>query len=120
MKKRNSYDIWFALLFFPAEIYMIIRLGHFFRAWQKFFSNKKVDNWAAQAKAERGAGNAYLVPILVLVLAVVALMFGWFQLPTLTKSQILYVGWPVLAIITVLQTFNMATKLLKRHRGYKV
>ncbi|CAN5195683.1 N/A [soil metagenome] len=120
MKKRNVRDILFAILFFPAEIYMIIRLGHFFRAWSKFFSNKKVDNWAAQAKAERGSGNAYLVPVIVAVLIFVALMFGWFQLPLLLKSQILYVGWPILALITVLQTLNMAVKLLQRHRGYKV
>jgi hypothetical protein len=120
MKKRSARDIWFALLVFPAEIYMWVRLGHFLRAWTKFLSRKQVDNWAAQAKAERGSGNGYLVPILVLVLCVIALMFTWFQLPTPTQSQILRIGWPILGIITALQTLTMVTKIFQRHRGYKV
>jgi len=120
MQKRNSRDILFAILIFPAEIYMWIRLGHFFRAWSKFLSQKKVDNWAAQAKAERGSGNGYLVPILVLALTLVALMVTWFQIPIDIQSNILAVGWPVLAVITAIQTFLMFTQILKRHRGYKV
>ena len=120
MQKRNSRDILFAILIFPAEIYMWIRLGHFFRAWSKFLSQKKVDNWAAQAKAERGSGNGYLVPILVLALTLVALMVTWFQIPINIQSNILAVGWPILAVITAIQTFLMATQILKRHRGYKV
>ena len=120
MEKRNSRDILFAILIFPAEIYMWIRLGHFFRAWSKFLSQKKVDNWAAQAKAERGSGNGYLVPILVLALTLVALMVTWFQIPIDIQSNILAVGWPILAVITAIQTFLMFTQILKRHRGYKV
>ena len=120
MQKRNSRDILFAILIFPAEIYMWIRLGHFFRAWSKFLSQKKVDNWAAQAKAERGSGNGYLVPILVLALTLVALMVTWFQIPIDIQSNILAVGWPILAVITAIQTFLMFTQILKRHRGYKV
>jgi len=120
MKKRSARDIWFALLIFPAEIYMWVRLGHFLRAWTKFLSRKQVDNWAAQAKAERGSGNGYLVPILVLVLCVVALMFTWFQLPSPLQSQILSIMWPILGLITALQTLTMVTKIFQRHRGYKV
>ena len=120
MQKRNSRDILFAILIFPAEIYMWIRLGHFFRAWSKFLSQKKVDNWAAQAKAERGSGNGYLVPVLVLALTLVALMVTWFQIPIDIQSNILAVSWPVLAIITAVQTLFMFAQILKRHRGYKV
>ena len=37
-----------------AELYMWLRMGHFVRAWAKFLSRVKTDNWAEQAKAEKG------------------------------------------------------------------
>ncbi|WP_213814770.1 glycosyltransferase [Glaciihabitans sp. dw_435] len=120
MKKRNSKDILFALLLFPAEIYMIVRLGHFFRAWTKFLSRKQVDNWAAQAKAERGSGNGYLAPMLIAVLVLALIVFAWFQLDVITQSTILWIGWPILGVITGIQTLTMMSKLFQRHRGYKV
>jgi len=120
MRNRNTRDILFALLLFPAEIYMIVRIGHFLRAWTKFLSSQKVDNWAAQAKAERGSGNGYLVPIAIVVLVIVALVFTWFQLNTVVQSTILWIGWPILGVITGIQTLTMLASILKRHRGYKV
>ncbi|HEV7950793.1 MAG TPA: glycosyltransferase family 2 protein [Glaciihabitans sp.] len=120
MKKRRGRDIAFAALVFPAEIYMWIRLGHFLRAWTKFLSKKQTDNWAAQAKAERGSGNGFLVPLIVFVVVVASLFFGWFQLSVVVQSTILWIGWPILGVITGLQTLTMFTKVLQRHRGYKV
>jgi len=120
MKNRHAYDVWFAILIFPAEVYMWVRLGHFFRAWTKFLSRKQTDNWAAQAKAERGSGNGYLLPVLAVAIAFAALVFTWFQLTVVTQSIILYIGWPILAVITGVQTLTMFVKLLQRHRGYKV
>ncbi|MFT4122748.1 MAG: glycosyltransferase [Microbacteriaceae bacterium] len=120
MKNRSSRDILFALLWFPAELYMWIRLAHFFSAWSKFFSRQKVDNWAAQAKAERGSGHSYLVPFIVLGLAIIALMFGWFQLDVAWKSYLLAIAWPILGVITGTQTVFMVLKLFRRYRGYKV
>jgi biofilm PGA synthesis N-glycosyltransferase PgaC len=120
MKKRRGRDLAFALLIFPAEIYMFVRLGHFLRAWTKFLSRKQTDNWAAQAKAERGSGNGYLIPLLVLALVFAVLVLTWFQLSVLVQSTILWIGWPILGIITAIQTFTMIVKLMQRHRGYKV
>jgi biofilm PGA synthesis N-glycosyltransferase PgaC len=120
MKNRNAKDILFAALYIPAEIYMIVRLGHFVRAWTKFASRKQVDNWAAQAKAERGAGQAYLVPLVVAVAIFAVLVFTWFQLSVVVQSTVLWIGWPILGVITVLQTLSMFTKLIRRQRGYKV
>jgi biofilm PGA synthesis N-glycosyltransferase PgaC len=120
MKKRRGRDLAFALLIFPAEIYMFVRLGHFLRAWTKFLSRKQTDNWAAQAKAERGSGNGYLIPLLVLALVFAVLVLTWFQLSVLVQSTILWIGWPILGIITAVQTFTMIVKLMQRHRGYKV
>jgi hypothetical protein len=120
MKNRSWRDTFFAVALFPAELYMWVRIGHFVRAWSKFASNKQVDNWAEQAKAERGSGNAYLTPLLVAAGIVVALVVIWMQLPIVAQSTILWIGWPVLGVITVLQTLTMFAKLVKRHHGYKV
>ncbi|MEB0222580.1 hypothetical protein, partial [Pseudomonas sp. AB12(2023)] len=79
MKNRNGRDFFFALAWFPAEIYMWVRIGHFLRAWTKFASNKQVDNWAEQAKAERGSGNAFLFPLIFATAFFAALVFIWLQ-----------------------------------------
>jgi len=120
MKNRTARDILFALLVFPAEIYMWIRLGHFTRAWAKFMSRKQVDNWAAQAKAERGGGKAYLAPALIVLAIIAAMIAIWLQLSPVVQSTVLWIGWPVLGVITVLQTLAMFGSLVKRHHGYKV
>ncbi|WP_394550936.1 hypothetical protein ACDF64_10130 [Agromyces sp. MMS24-JH15] len=120
MKKVNARDILFALLYIPAEIYMWIRLGHFVRAWTKFLSRKRVDNWAAQAKAERGSGSAYLIPMVLVGAIIVAMVVIWMMLSPMIQSAILWAAWPVLGVITVLQTLGMFFKLLRRTHGYKV
>ena len=120
MQHRNARDILFALLLLPAEVYMWIRIGHFARAWTKFMSKKQVDNRAAQAKAERGSGHGFLAPLLVVLAAVVAMVAIWLQLSPVVQSSILWVGWPVLGTITVLQTLGMFGKLVRRHHGYQV
>lgn len=120
MKNRDWRDMVFAMALVPAEVYMWVRLGHFFRAWTKFLSRKQVDNWAEQAKAERGSGNAFLAPIIIAVLLMILLVMTWFQLPVDVQSTILWVGWPILGAITALQTLLMFGKLLRRHRGYRV
>uniref|UniRef100_A0A942SYE2 Glycosyltransferase family 2 protein n=1 Tax=Neobacillus citreus TaxID=2833578 RepID=A0A942SYE2_9BACI len=120
MKNRTWRDVLFALLVVPAEVYMWIRLGHFLRAWTKFASKKQTDNWAEQAKAERGSGNAYLAPVAIVVLLMAAAVFGWFQLDVVAQSTILWFGWPVLAVATALQTLGMLGKVLRRQFGYRV
>ena len=46
-------------------------------------------------------------------------MVAWFQLPIATQSDVLAATWPVLGVITVLQTAWMVIKASKRYRGYK-
>lgn len=115
----NRRDYLFALLLAPAEVYMWIRIGHFLRAWTKFASRAQTDNWAAQARAERGAGQSYLAPLAVLFVIVAVMAAIWMQLPIGAKSDILAFGWPILGIITILQTGWMMTKVLRRYKGYK-
>jgi biofilm PGA synthesis N-glycosyltransferase PgaC len=119
MEFANRRDYLFAVLIFPAEIYMVIRMGHFVRAWLKFFSRQQTDNWAAQAKAERGKGVAWLYPYLG-ALAILAIAGAvWVQLSIGLRSDMLAVCWPVLGVITVLQTAWMTIKAMKRYRGFK-
>jgi len=120
MKNRDAKDFIFAMTLVPAEVYMWVRLGHFFRAWSKFLSRKQTDNWAEQAKAERGSGNAYLTPIILAVVVMALLVVTWFQLAVVVQSTILWIGWPILGTITGLQTINMFFKLIRRQRGYRV
>ena len=120
MKNRTWRDVVFAAAGIPAEIYMWLRAGHFVRAWAKFLSKVKVDNWAEQAKAERGSGNSHLMPLIVLGVSFLVLGYTWFQLPVIIQSSILWLGWPVLYVVTIAQTVVMLGKLGRRQRGYKV
>ena len=119
MAFANRRDYLFAVLMFPAELYMWIRMGHFVRAWLKFFSRQQTDNWAAQAKAERGKGTAYLYPFLSLLVFLVAAGAIWVQLPVNLRSDILAVCWPILGVLTVVQTAWMVLKSMRRYRGFK-
>jgi hypothetical protein len=120
MEFANRRDRLFALLIVPAEAYMVIRMGHFVRAWLKFFSKQQTDNWAAQAKAERGKGVAWMYPFLAFGIVFVILGLIWtLLLPIPLRSDILAVCWPILGVITVLQTAWMLIKAMKRYRGFK-
>ena len=120
MKNRNWKDIAFAATGLPAEFYMWLRAGHFVRAWTKFLSRVQTDNWAEQAKAERGSGNSHLIPLIVLVVTFLVLGWTWFQLPLLIQTSILWLGWPVLYVVTIAQTVVMVGKLFRRQRGFRV
>lgn len=119
MAFANRRDYLFAIMLFPAELYMWIRMGHFFRAWLKFFSRQQTDNWAAQARAERGKGTAYIYPFLALLVFLGACTAVWLQLPITLQSDLLAVGWPILGIITIIQTTWMLLKVMRPYRGYK-
>ncbi|MCW2791459.1 MAG: glycosyl transferase, family 2 [Nocardioides sp.] len=119
MEFRNRRDYLFALLIFPAEIYMLIRMGHFVRAWLKFFSRQQTDNWAAQAQAERGQGSAWMYPFIALALVMAGAGVAWTSVPVQTASDLLSVGWPILGLITILQTAWMIMRSLRRYRGFK-
>ena len=121
MKACNTRDVLFAVLFFPAEIFMWIRLGHFLRSWSRFLSKKKVDNWAMQAKAESGRGGlGYWTPLILLVIVLAAMAVIWNLIGPIAQSSILWVGWPTVGVVTVLQTVLMLSKLFRRQNGYLV
>jgi poly-beta-1,6-N-acetyl-D-glucosamine synthase len=120
MKERNARDILFAVTFIPAEIFMWIRLSHFMRSWTRFLSRKKVDNWAMQAKAERGGGSGHWVPLIIVVAVLIAVAIIWNMLGPVAQSSILWIGWPIVGVVTVLQTLMMFLRLFRRQYGYRV
>ncbi len=121
MKARNSRDVLFAALIFPAEAFMWIRIGHFLRSWSRFLSKKKVDNWAMQAKAERGGASVgHWMPLILLVAVLAAMAVVWNLIGPLAQSSILWVGWPIVGVVTVLQTLLMFSKLVRRQNGYQL
>jgi biofilm PGA synthesis N-glycosyltransferase PgaC len=120
MKDKSASDLLYAGLFLPAEAYMWIRMGHFMTAWAQFFARVEKDNWAAQAAAERGRGSAYIFPAVVAVAVFGALIYAWTQQPINVQSDILRIGWPLLYIATIAQTFFMFRKVIRRYRGFAV
>ena len=120
MKDSNSRDILFAATFLPAEMFMWVRLSHFVRSWSRFFSRKKVDNWAMQAKAEKGGGLGHWTPLIVLIAIAIAMTIVWMLIGPMAQSTILWIGWPIVGVVTVLQTLGMFFKLVRRYHGYKV
>lgn len=121
MHDRTAKDILFALLFLPGEVYMWLKLGHFLRSWAKFVSRQEVDNWGAQAAAEKGrGGNAHLQPLVYLGVFLAVLVITWLQLPLLVKEIALWLAWPALATLAAIQTVAMSFRLLRRHRGFRV
>ncbi|GAA3025128.1 glycosyltransferase family 2 protein [Microbacterium dextranolyticum] len=121
MEACDTRDILFAVLMLPAEVFMWIRISHFLRSWTRFLSRKKVDNWAMQAKAERGGGSiGHWVPFIMLAIVAIAVAVIWGILTPVTQSAILWIGWPIVGVVTVIQTVLMAFKLFQRHQGFKV
>jgi cellulose synthase/poly-beta-1,6-N-acetylglucosamine synthase-like glycosyltransferase len=120
MHDKSGSDIFYALLVVPAEAYMWLRMGHFLTAWTQFFARSDKDNWAAQAAAERGRGSAYVMPLICAVVTFAVLIFAWSQQSVQLQSAILSIGWPVLYLLTVLQTVFMLKKLVRRQRGFQV
>ncbi|MFC6153637.1 glycosyltransferase family 2 protein [Nocardioides yefusunii] len=123
MHDASARDYLFALLWLPSELYIWARIGHFVRAWTKFFSGSETDNWALQAKAESGGGrglSVHWVPHVGMLLAIGTCVTVFLQLSTGWRSNVLYVGWNILAITTILQSGWLLIKCLRRYRGFTV
>lgn len=120
IRSRDMRDILFAVLFIPAELYLWVRIGHFLRAWWKALFGGQSDNWAAQAKAERGQGNAYLSAPVAEALIVVVCVFIQFHLPLDIQTTVLQWGWVSLAMLTFIQTCIMLFSLLRPSHGARV
>ncbi|HSY16526.1 MAG TPA: glycosyltransferase [Jatrophihabitantaceae bacterium] len=118
IKHRRGIDLLYAGLGLPAEAYMWIRMGHFATAWAQFLARVEKDNWAAQASAEKGRGSAFLWPAVIAVTVFSVLIYTWSRQSVSLQSSSLAIGWPILYLITILQTIFMLRKFIRRHRGF--
>ena len=120
MGNRSVRDVIFAATFFPAELYLIIRIMQFLRSWWKATFGKRGDNWAAQARAEKGRGRAYLVPYAVCLVLLLLCLIIQFSLPTSTQTLVLWYGWATLAVLTAIQTLFMLIKIVRPYGPCRV
>ena len=60
------------------------------------------------------------MPLAVVLVSFVVIGWTWFQLPILIQTSILWLGWPVLYVVTIAQTVVMTGKLLRGQRDFKV
>jgi biofilm PGA synthesis N-glycosyltransferase PgaC len=60
------------------------------------------------------------MPAICAVATFLVLIYAWSQQSVGVQSAILSIGWPVLYLVTVLQTVFMIKKLLGRQRGFSV
>jgi biofilm PGA synthesis N-glycosyltransferase PgaC len=121
MKNWTGGDLLFAILFIPAEIYMIMRMNHFVVSVRQVMSSGTTDLWAAQASAESGKGNSDTIWTIVgAVLAGAVVVGGWLALPVDVQSTILQIGWITLGTLSVLLTLAMVRRLFRKHHGFSV
>lgn len=122
MKDHTWKDLAYAILFFPAEVYIAVRGVHFIQAWSQILGRHDHDNWAAQANAENGTGQTgkWILGVLGVAGVLWAIAFGWLNLTPDWQAGILSIGWVLLAVLTILQTVNMLGKLTRRHQGFRV
>jgi biofilm PGA synthesis N-glycosyltransferase PgaC len=120
MHDKSATDLFYAATLIGAEAYMWVRMGHFLSAWSQFFARVEKDNWAAQVSAEKGRGSAYVFPAVIAAAVFAVLIFAWGQQAISVQAAILSLGWPILYLITVLQTLFMLRKIARRQRGFTV
>jgi cellulose synthase/poly-beta-1,6-N-acetylglucosamine synthase-like glycosyltransferase len=120
MHDKSASDLLYAGTLLGAEMYMWVRMGHFLTAWTQFFARVEKDNWAAQASAEKGRGSAYVFPAVIAAAVFAVLIFAWSQQTIGVQAAILSLGWPMLYLITVVQTLFMLRKMMRRQRGFTV
>ena len=83
---------------------------------------RKRDGWAAQARAESGAGGGAAKVFGFLLAAAVAgaaIAYGWTVLDPDWQRQVLTYGWSCLAVVTIAQTLGMAWRLVRPTRGFR-
>lgn len=121
MHERSGADTFFAWSFILAELYTWIRISHFVASWYQFFAKIEKDNWDAQANAEAGKGSSGILwSVLALSIVSVIIYTSWTTMDVVVQSTILSIGWPILAVISVLLTLTMLSRLVRRHRSFTV
>lgn len=115
MPKHTMADFWFAVLYFPAEIYLWFRLAGFVASWGASLLGMKKDNWAGQLAAESGAagaGSAGVMLLGFLLIMIVGMIISTSLMPASMASGVVAVCWTVMRTLTILLSIQMGAKLL--------
>jgi poly-beta-1,6-N-acetyl-D-glucosamine synthase len=111
-------DYIFALLYFPAEIYLWFRLASFASSWTAALMKPQSvnkDNWAIQARAEKGQTNGAEAGVIILgsfLVLVLGMVISLSLMPRDLADSVVAVGWQVMSYLTIGLTAIMGFKLL--------
>jgi hypothetical protein len=123
---RTPADLLYAILVFPAELWLLSRMWSTLVSWLNIWFGARRDGWAAQAAAESGKGGGGAIIGKVLIWAVIgglSIAVGtWFWVEKagpIWQQAVLTTGWSVVSAITLVLTGFALLKLLKPTRGYR-
>jgi hypothetical protein len=114
LPRRTVADFFFAILYFPTEIYLWFRLAGFVTSWGAAMGTKK-DRWAGQKAAEAGrASGASAAAMLLgsLLLLLIGMVISLSVMPRHMADQTVAIGWIVMQTLTIILSVQMALKLL--------
>ncbi len=115
MPKHTVGDFLFAVLYFPAELYLWFRLAGFVASWGASLLGMKKDNWAGQMAAETGAAGAGSAGVMVLgglLVLTIGMIISTSLMPPDVSSRIVAVCWTAMRTLTIILSIQMAIKLL--------
>ncbi len=110
-------DYIYALLYFPAELYLWFRLASFATSWGAALltpSTNTHGNWQRQAQAERGSGSASEAGVIILgslLLLVLGMVITLSLVPREIADSIVAVGWNMMRTLTIGLSIVMGFKL---------
>jgi poly-beta-1,6-N-acetyl-D-glucosamine synthase len=115
MPKRTLSDFFFAVLYFPTEVYLWFRLAGFVASWGAALMGTKKDNWAGQKAAESGASGAGSAGVMLLgglLVIVIGMIIALSVMPRHMADQTVAAGWVIMRTLTIILCTQMALKLL--------
>ena len=124
---RTPADLLYAMLVFPAELWLMSRMWSTLVSWLNIWFGSRRDGWAAQAAAEsgKGGGSAVIGKVMlwtVLIGGLAVAVGTWFWVEKASaqvQETVLTTGWSVVSVITLVLTGFALIKLLKPTRGYR-
>lgn len=119
---RRPMDVLFALLVFPAELYLWFQLAVGMVSWSHVLVGAEREGWSNQYRAEKGnSGNIGKIVLFVVgaAAAFYSVSVGWTYVSSDTQDILLTVGWILVASVTMLNCVRMLFKLFRPARGFR-
>lgn len=110
-------DYVYALLYFPSEVYLWVRLASMTTSWGSALlksPGNSHNNWLRQAQAERGNSNGAEAGVIILgglLVLVLGMVISLSLMPRQLADSVVAVGWQIMSVLTISLSFLMAWKL---------